>query len=65
LREVIFSHGLTAKAKKIMKNPVLTPSTGGGSASLKTYVFSAKGAAFIFSLGQRPRKKTVDAEHQC
>jgi len=25
LREVIFSHGLTAKAKKIMKNPALTP----------------------------------------
>jgi hypothetical protein len=36
LREVIFSHGLTAKAKKIMKNPALTPSTGGGSASPKT-----------------------------
>jgi hypothetical protein len=63
LREVIFSHAFTAKVKKIMKNPAAPQSTGGGSSSLKTYVFSAKGAAFIFSLGQRP-EKIIDAEHQ-
>jgi hypothetical protein len=63
LREVIFSHGLTAKAKKIMKNPAASPSTRGWIGFSEDVWFSAKGAAFIFSLGQRPRK-TIDAEHQ-
>ena len=39
-----FSHALEAKVKKIMKNPAMPQSTGGGSASLKTMTLIAEGA---------------------